>query len=158
MWLNLFGPEAVQHKLKNRQKMHFLCFQAVLSLCWMCFLKMCPKFDGLRTFQNIRILLEIPGSTSFTQKLYDSQNFSSGMLHLIFSQWRTQSLINFVTLRCFTLRQMLVTFNTCLFENHCCTPWFNHKFTFPCHCYFFRTKVFSSFLLSVFLLHFLRKK
>jgi hypothetical protein len=26
MWLNLYGREAVQHKLKNRQKMHFWCF------------------------------------------------------------------------------------------------------------------------------------
>ena len=26
MGLNLYGGEAVRHKLKNRQKMHFLCF------------------------------------------------------------------------------------------------------------------------------------
>ena len=26
MWLNLYGREAVRHKLKTRQKMHFLSF------------------------------------------------------------------------------------------------------------------------------------
>ena len=35
MLLNLYGHEAVWHKLKNRQKMHFLCvFRPFLSLCW----------------------------------------------------------------------------------------------------------------------------
>ena len=32
VWLNLYGREAVRHKLKSRQKMHFLCFQAVFEL------------------------------------------------------------------------------------------------------------------------------
>ena len=32
MWLNLYDREAVQRKLKNRQKMQFLCFQAVFVL------------------------------------------------------------------------------------------------------------------------------
>ena len=32
MWLNLYGHEAVKHKLKNRQKMHFLCFLAIFEL------------------------------------------------------------------------------------------------------------------------------
>ena len=32
VWLNLYGCEAVQHKLKNRQKMDFLCF---ISAIWM---------------------------------------------------------------------------------------------------------------------------
>ena len=30
--LNLYGREAVRNKLKNRQKMHFLCFLAVFEL------------------------------------------------------------------------------------------------------------------------------
>ena len=32
IWLNVYGREAVQHKLKNRLKMYFLCFLAVLEL------------------------------------------------------------------------------------------------------------------------------
>ena len=32
VWLNLYGGEAFRHKLKNRQKMHFLCFLAVFAL------------------------------------------------------------------------------------------------------------------------------
>ena len=32
MGLNLYGGEAVRHELENRQKMHFLCFLAVLEL------------------------------------------------------------------------------------------------------------------------------
>ena len=32
MWLNLYGWETVRHKLKNRQKMHFLFFRLFLSL------------------------------------------------------------------------------------------------------------------------------
>ena len=32
VWLNLYGHEAVRHKLKNRQKMHFLCFYAIFGL------------------------------------------------------------------------------------------------------------------------------
>ena len=32
MWFNLYGRNAVRHKLKNRQKMHFLCFKAVFEL------------------------------------------------------------------------------------------------------------------------------
>ena len=32
MWFNVYGHEAVQHKLKNRLKMHFLCFLAVFEL------------------------------------------------------------------------------------------------------------------------------
>ena len=30
--LNPYGPEVGQRKLKNRQKMHFLCFQAIFEL------------------------------------------------------------------------------------------------------------------------------
>ena len=32
VWPNLYGHEAVRHKPKNRQKMHFLCFQAIFEL------------------------------------------------------------------------------------------------------------------------------
>ena len=32
MGLNLYGCEAVRHKLKNMQKMHFLCFLAIFEL------------------------------------------------------------------------------------------------------------------------------
>ena len=32
VWLNLYGHEAVRHKPKNRQKMHFLCLQAIFEL------------------------------------------------------------------------------------------------------------------------------
>ena len=31
IWLNLYGREALRHKLKNWQKMHFLCFYRP---CW----------------------------------------------------------------------------------------------------------------------------
>ena len=32
VWLNLYGRDAAQHKLKNRPKMHFLCFLAIFEL------------------------------------------------------------------------------------------------------------------------------
>ena len=32
MWLNLCGREAILRQLKKRQKMNFLCFQAVFAL------------------------------------------------------------------------------------------------------------------------------
>ena len=34
LWLNLYGREAVRHKLKNRQKVLFCIFRPFLSLCW----------------------------------------------------------------------------------------------------------------------------
>ena len=63
VWLNLYGREAVRHKLKNRPKMHFLCFLAIFWVghfefyffkkkFFFCFIlmkishKLCVRMDG----------------------------------------------------------------------------------------------------------------
>ena len=110
-WLNLYGREAVRHKLKNRQKMHFWCFNAYAGQPQ----RQCPSHQSI-------LLTQEPIHEIFTKKYWELAELENDLFFRrpfwIFFFKKKKKLLQFnEKTKGFHMRYHLFLHYECFFQN-----------------------------------------